>query len=40
VDGIKGFVAESKAMIEKELINYLRSNKFIIDEAEKEIKKS
>lgn len=40
VDKIKAFSVESRGLIESELTNYLRSNKFIIDETEKEIKKS
>jgi hypothetical protein len=37
---IKAFANESRSLIEAELTNFLRSNKFIIDETEKEIKKS
>jgi hypothetical protein len=37
---IKAFANESRNLIEAELTNFLRSNKFIIDETEKEIKKS
>ena len=37
---IRVFSAESKALIEAQLAGYLRANKFIIDETEKEIKKS
>lgn len=39
-DKIRAFAAESKHLIEAELTNYLKSNKFIIDETERDIKKS
>lgn len=39
-DKIRAFATESKNLIETELTNYLKSNKFIIDETEKDIKKS
>ena len=39
-DKFKAFSTESKALIESELSNYLKSNKYIIDDTEKEIKKS
>lgn len=32
---IKGFANESRSLIEAELTNFLKSNKFIIDETEK-----
>jgi hypothetical protein len=37
---IKAFANESRQLIEAELTNFLRSNKFIIDETEREIKKT
>lgn len=37
---MKAFANESRNLIETELTNFLRSNKFIIDEAEREIKKT
>lgn len=39
-DKIRAFASESKHLIEAELTNYLKSNKFIIDETERDIKKS
>jgi hypothetical protein len=35
VQKIKEFATESRSLIEAELTNFLRSNKFIIDETER-----